>query len=95
MMDYTKEQALVVTTEWRGVFFGYGIPTKERIIELRDCRMCVYWPEQVKGMLGLTNGSLNGCRISPPSPLVLLHGVTGVWLVSKETEKEWLREHWN
>jgi hypothetical protein len=40
-MNIEKEHALVVTTEWRGVFFGYGIPTKERHIVLRDCRMCV------------------------------------------------------
>lgn len=94
-MYYEKEQALVVTTEWRGVFFGYGIPTKERSIELRDCRMCVYWPESVHGMPGLTSGSLAGCRISPPSPSVLLHGITGLWTVKEDAEKEWLKEHWS
>jgi hypothetical protein len=94
-MNIEKEHALVVTTEWRGVFFGYGIPTKERHIVLRDCRMCVYWDKSVKGMPGLTSGSLAGCRISPPAPSVLLHKVTGVWTVTGETEKEWLKTHWS
>lgn len=94
-MDYTKEQALLVTTEWRGVFFGYGVPTKERHIELRDCRMCIYWPESVQGLPGLTSGNLKGCRISSPAPLVLLHGVTAVWTVTKDTEREWQKKHWD
>lgn len=94
-MDFEKEQALVVTTEWRGVFFGYGVPSQERSIELRDCRMCVSWPSQTKGMPGLTSGNLQGCRISPPAPTVLLHGVTAIWTVTKEAEKKWLEEKWN
>ena len=94
-MDYAKEQAIIVTTEWRGVFFGYGVPTKERSIELHDCRMCVSWPESKHGMPGLASGKLEGCRISPPAPLVLLHGVTGIWTVSEEAEKEWLKNHWS
>ena len=94
-MDFIKEQALVVTTEWRGVFFGYGVPTKERSIVLRDCRMCVSWPQSTAGMPGLTSGNLRDCRISPPAPSVLLHGVTGIWEVTEAAEKEWLKKHWN
>lgn len=94
-MDFENEQALVITTEWKGVFFGYGTPTGEKSIVLRDCRMCVYWPETTRGMPGLTFGNLQGCRISPPAPSVLLHGVTGVWTVTKETEKEWLKGNWS
>lgn len=34
--------ALVVTTEHKGVFFGYGVPTTEKTIRIEQARMCVY-----------------------------------------------------
>lgn len=92
------EQALVITTEWKGVFFGYGeLPTNDsRKISLRDCRMCVSWDSSVKGMPGLVSGQkLSGCRISPPAPKVLLYGVTGIFELSEKAEKEWLKQPWS
>lgn len=92
------EQALVVTTEWRGVFFGYGeVPVNgDRTITLRDCRMCVSWDIGIRGMPGLASAkSLARCKISPPVPTALLYGVTGVWEVTVETEQEWLKQPWN
>ena len=93
------EQPLVVTTEWRGVFFGYGeVPTdnESRVITLRDCRMCVSWDASIKGMPALASGqSISRCRVSAPAPSVKLYGVTGVFEANKKAEKEWLKQPWN
>ena len=45
---------VVVTTEHRGVFFGYldGSRDSETAL-LRDAQMCVYWSADVRGVLGL------------------------------------------
>jgi hypothetical protein len=38
-----KERAVVVTTEHRGVFFGYADDIDGDQIELKRVRLCLYW----------------------------------------------------
>ena len=91
-----KKKALMVTTEWRGVFFGYGIPTKERVIELENVQMCIYWPQENHGVMGLANdGPKSGARIGPPAKSMILQGVSGIIEVTEKAEKEWLKQKWN
>lgn len=55
---------LVVTTVHKGVFFGYGTPTDEKTIKIDRARMCVYWPSETHGVLGLAaQGPKNGSKI--------------------------------
>jgi hypothetical protein len=91
-------QPLLVTTEYRGVFFGYGDYSKasERIIDLERARMVVYWPEQTHGVLGLTNkGPGPGSKITPAAPRLTLQGVTAVALCTEEAAKAWEAEPWS
>src|SRR6185437_2017311 len=63
----TKRQPVVVTTEHRGVFFGYLLEDKspDRVI-LEDARMCVYWSAKVHGVLGLAaTGPDKDSRVGP------------------------------
>ena len=56
---------VVVCTEKRGVFFGWAIDKDARPIKLTGMRMCLYWSENVGGVLGLAEvGPLSGCKIS-------------------------------
>ena len=93
-----KEQALMVTTEHRGVFFGYGeFPNDgEKNITLTNVRMCIYWPAENHGINSLASlGPLKGARISPSSEGdVRLHDITGVWVVSDKAAKKWEAEPW-
>jgi len=74
-----KNQPLVVTTEHKGVFFGYGIPTENKTIRLERCRMAVYWSSDVKGVVGLAaTGPTASCKIGPAAPALTLQGVTAV-----------------
>ena len=90
-----KEKALVVTTIHRGVFFGYGEPTNDKIITLRNIRMCVSWPTENHGMVGLAaTGPVNGSRISPAAPTATVQDVTAIFEASPEAVKRWESEIW-
>jgi hypothetical protein len=92
----SKSLPLVVTTEYRGVFFGYGEPTTETTIRLEKAQLCVYWSSDVKGVVGLAaKGPSKNCKIGPPAPAITLQKVTAVLEVSAEAEKRWKEQPWN
>lgn len=91
-----KSIPLIVTTEHRGVFFGYGQVTTEKIIRLTDVQMCVYWSSDLKGVLGLAStGPTKQCKIGPTAPAMTLQGVTSIIEVSDEAAKKWRDQPWN
>lgn len=98
MSDKTKNKmiGLLVTTEHKGVFFGYGEPTDGKIIRLERARMCVYWGTDVHGILGLAaSGPIKGCRVTPQIPAITLQGVTSVSEVSEKACEVWEKENWS
>lgn len=95
-MKNKNEKPLVVTTAHRGVFFGYGKPTTNKTIRLRDAQMCVYWPTQTKGVVGLASkGPPHGSRIGPPAPFITLQDVTAIMEASEEAAKAWQAQPWS
>lgn len=89
---------VVVTTEHRGVFFGFAQSLTEgaTTIELTAAQMCVYWSESVKGVLGLAaTGPDKGCRISPTVPKIELSKVTAVMHATAEAVKAWQSRPWS
>ena len=91
-----KGTAVVVTTEHRGVFFGYVktdlSPTE---ITLRDARNAVYWSQSVHGVLGLAaNGPKKDCRIGPAIPEITLWKITAVMACTPEAVSAWEGEKW-
>jgi hypothetical protein len=91
-----KDIGLLVTTEHRGVFFGYGKPGDASTIRLTNARMVVYWASDVRGVLGLAvTGPCKSCKVGPSVPAVTLLKVTAVVECSNESVKEFEREHWN
>ena len=92
----TKLIPLLVTTEHKGVFFGYGEMTEAKIIRLERARMCVYWGQDVHGILGLAaSGPIKGCRVTPQIPAITLQGVTSVSEVSEEAAAVWEKGNWS
>lgn len=87
---------LIVTTEQKGVFFGYGKPTTNKTIRLEQAQMCVYWSADVHGVVGLAaKGPTSGCKIGPPAPAITLQNVTAVMEVSEAAAAKWKAEPWN
>lgn len=94
----TKEKkAVVVTTEFRGVFFGFLEDESEapNKVTLSDGRLCVYWSEQTKGVLGLAaTGPNKTCRIGPAVPELTVWKVTGIFRCTPKAVEAWKSEPW-
>lgn len=90
----TKERAVLVTTEHRGVFFGYATKTDGETIKLRAARNCVYWDAAVKGFLGLAATGPNAkCKIGPPADIEL-RAITCVADVTPVAVTAWEAAPW-
>lgn len=85
---------VLVTTEFRGVFFGYATDTSGETIQLRRARNAIYWPATNKGFLGLAEtGPMSGARIGPPADIEL-RWITCVAEVTPAAVEAWERAPW-
>lgn len=92
-----EREFVVVCTEFRGVFGGMVFPSdKEKDqIEITDVQMCVYWPSEQKGILGLaSHGPLPGCRVTDPVDSMVLNKITAVMDVSDGAKEKWRACPW-
>lgn len=90
-----KERPVIVTTEHRGVFFGYATDTDGDVIELKRARLCVYWSADCKGFMGLAaTGPSSGCRIGPAVDSIELRKITSVLAVTSDAVKRWESAPW-
>lgn len=82
---------VLVTTEFRGVFFGYVKNDKKTPAEitLTGARNCIYW-DKCGGFIGLAaTGPNNNCRIGARIDEVTLYKVTSLTSVTADAEKAW------
>ena len=95
-MSKSKEQAVMVTTEYRGVFFGYmSEPPVDGSVTIKRARNCVYWSSDVRGFMGLAaTGPTKNCKIGPAVPSITLHKITAVVEVSPEAVANWEKSIW-
>lgn len=91
-------KGVLVTTVHKGVFFGYTDKEWEgqKLFDLKNARMVLYWPAETHGVLGLAaNGPNDGCRISPRAPLLTLSDITSVALCAEEAVKRFEDAPWS
>jgi hypothetical protein len=70
---------VLITTEFRGVFFGYATDTSGDTVTLTKARNCIYWPSANGGFGGLaTLGPVKGARIGAVVDKIDLRKVTSV-----------------
>lgn len=88
-----KNKPALVTTEFRGVFFGYLKKQNGREdLTLEKARNCIYWSADVGGFLGLASkGPSSQCKIGAEVSEVTLYKITSITPVSKEAEEKWLK----
>ena len=87
----TKKPVLI-TTEFRGVFFGYIKKDKKlpKEITLTNVRNCISWTNDCGGFLGLAaSGPTKDCRIGKQVPEVTLYKVTSVTPVKPGAAEAW------
>lgn len=85
-----KARPVIVTTEFRGVFFGYADDTSGDTIVLKNARNCIYWSQATGGFMGLASkGPGNGSRIGAQVDQIELRKVTSVVEVTPEAIEAW------
>lgn len=92
-----KSRPCVVTTEHRGVFFGFceAEDTTARTVTLTEAQMCVYWSSDVQGVVGLAvSGPSKSSRVTPPAPRLTLTGTTAVMDATEDAVKAWKERPW-
>ena len=89
-----SERPVIVTTQHRGVFFGYATDISGDVIDLRAGRNCLYWPRATKGFMGLgVTGPIGDSRVGPPVD-IQLRDITSVVACSDEAVKVWESAPW-
>lgn len=81
---------VLVTTEYRGVFFGYADDTSGDVIVLTNARNCIYWPSANGGFGGLASeGPAKGARIGARVDKLELRKITSVAEMTEVATKAW------
>lgn len=84
------ERPVIVTTEYRGVFFGYADDTSGDTIKLKRARNCIYWSAATGGFMGLAEkGPQEGSRIGPRVAMIELRKVTSVLELTDDAISVW------
>ena len=84
----STERPVIVTTEHRGVFFGYASDTSGSAIHLKRARMAIYWGT-TRGLMQLAEtGPTPSCKISARADLDV-RKVTAVFEVTPEAAAKW------
>ncbi len=87
--EMSSTRPVLVTTEFRGVFFGYAEDTSGDTIHMKNARNCIYWSDKTGGFLGLAEkGPGKGSRIGARANIEL-RKVTSVSEVTPEAVSAW------
>jgi hypothetical protein len=93
-MTKQNDNAVLVTTAHRGVFFGYERSRDGTTIKLSRARNCLYWSADVRGFMGLAErGPTASCRVGPPAEIELFD-VTSICEVTPKAVEAWERAPW-
>ena len=91
-------KAVVVTTQHRGVFFGYladesGAPARLKMTAVRNC---IYWEKSLHGFIGLaTDGPTSGCRVGPAAGEMTLFDITAIVDATPDAVEKWEASPWS
>lgn len=89
---HPTERPVLVTTEYRGVFFGYAEDTSGDTITLKRARNCIYWSEEVGGFMGLAaSGPDKKSRIGATADQITLRKITAVTEVAPAAVAAWTK----
>jgi hypothetical protein len=87
-----EQNPVLVTTEFRGVFFGFvkdnsKLPNE---ITLTNARNCLYWASSVGGFMGLASkGPDSNCNIGSKVKEITLYKITSVTPVEEGAAEKW------
>lgn len=91
-------QPVLVTTDNRGVYFGYCVDetTAPGQLVLKDARVCVEWTTDMRGFLGLADvGPSDTCKVSRPTSRIVLYGISTISECTPEAAARWEEAPWS
>lgn len=90
-MTKTNEgRPVVVTTEFRGVFFGFAADASGDTITLKNARNCIYWDTSIGGFMGLAKtGPNKQCRIGAMVESIQIRKITSVIEMNPSAVAAW------
>lgn len=97
MIKKLTGKKVVVTTQYRGVFFGEIVENNApSSIVLKDARNCLYWDSSLHGFIGLAaSGPNKGCRIGPAASLPMeIFDITSIVECTPQAVENWERGAW-
>ena len=92
MTKTIKQKPVLITTEFRGVFFGYIKDDKKlpAQITLTGVKNCISWSSDIGGFLGLASvGPNNNCRIGKRVSELTLYKITCTVPVEDAAVEKW------
>ncbi len=92
-----SRKPVLITTQHRGVFFGYIEPGTENDdpITVTEKQMCTYYSKAMRGVFGLAvHGPDKDCKIGPPVKEAKIKNITSVVECTDEAAKNWKKEPW-
>lgn len=102
-IEKTDARAVLVTTEHRGVFFGYATDANiaaweadtNASLKLSRARNCLYWPASQRGFIGLASeGPKDGARVGPAAEQLSLARITAIGDVTPAAIDRWENAPW-
>lgn len=91
-------QPVLVTTNNRGVYFGYledDSLSPDRLV-LSNARVCVEWSMDMRGFLGLADiGPGADCKISRPTTRITLYGISTISECTAAAAARWEEAPWS
>ncbi len=97
-MQYEKGTPVLITTEHRGVFFGYVLEDRyPEYVHLERARNVFKWSAKIKGFLGLAEvGPTKECQVTTtPPPDSKFGDVTSVTRCSEKAVKAFEAAKWD
>jgi hypothetical protein len=94
--DKNQSRPVVVTTDLRGVFFGFATAAEierartEGTVLLTKARNCLQWSAAMQGFIGLANiGPDKDCKIGPVAHELMLTKVSSVIACTPGAADKW------
>jgi hypothetical protein len=86
-----RDKKVIITTSFRGVYYGRLVWLRANACMLADARMVIYWGT-ANGVDQLAaTGPTDKSKIGAQVPLVRLYGLTSIALVTGDAEAAWAK----
>lgn len=89
VMTKLRDKKVIITTSFRGVYYGQLVWLRDNVCMLADARMVIYWGTTGGVDQLAATGPTEKSKIGAQVPLIRLFGLTSIALVTSDAEAAW------